>query len=318
MRERECRRDLCRDVGGLAGFDLVVFSDIRASDLATSQIDALASYTKDLGGGLVLMGGDRSFGPGGYARTPIEEVSPVAFDLKEEKRRASLAEVIVIDYSGSMGMTVGGQTKLALANEAAARSASLLGAGDRLGVEHVDDRVSWTIPIGPVTDSVAIANRIRAVGVGGGGIYTDISLVAAYGALERETVNLRHTLLFADGDDAEQLAGCRALVSAAAAKGITTSVISLGRGHDTPELEVLSKLGNGRFYLIDDATKLPAVFTQETILASKGAIKETPFKISAGAPTAATRGIALEDAPELRGYVVSVPKPSATIALGGA
>ncbi len=305
------------DVGGLAGFDLVVFSDIRASDLATSQIEALASYTKDLGGGLLLMGGDRSFGPGGYARTPIEEVSPVAFDLKEEKRRASLAEVIVIDYSGSMGMTVGGQTKLALANEAAARSASLLGAGDRLGVEHVDDHVAWTVPIGPVTDPVAIANRIRAVGVGGGGIYTDISLVAAYGALERETVNLRHTLLFADGDDAEQLAGCRALVSAAAAKGITTSVISLGRGHDTPELEVLSKLGNGRFYLIDDATKLPAVFTQETILASKGAIKENPFKISPGSPTAATRGIALDDAPELRGYVVTVPKPRATIALAG-
>ena len=173
------------------------------------------------------------------------------------------------------------------------------------------------MPIGPVTDPVAIAGRIRAVGVGGGGIYTDISLVAAYSALEHETVNLRHTLLFADGDDAEQLAGCRALVSGAAAKGITTSVISLGRGHDTPELEVLSKLGNGRFYLIDDATKLPAVFTQETILASKGAIKENPFKISPGSPTAATRGIALDDAPELRGYVVTVPKPRATIALGG-
>ena len=41
----------------------------------------------------------RSMGPGGYARTPIEEVSPVAFDLKQEKRRASLAEVIAIDYS---------------------------------------------------------------------------------------------------------------------------------------------------------------------------------------------------------------------------
>src|SRR6185369_12217456 len=120
------------------------------SDLASSQIDALASYTKDLGGGLLLMGGDHSMGPGGYARTPIEEVSPVSFDLKKEKRRASLAEVIAIDYSGSMSAIVGGQTKLALANEAAARSASLLGPGDRLGVEHVDDRVAWTVPLAAV------------------------------------------------------------------------------------------------------------------------------------------------------------------------
>jgi Ca-activated chloride channel family protein len=305
------------DVGGLAGFDLVVLSDVRASDLATSQIDALASYTKDLGGGLLLMGGDRSMGPGGYARTPIEDVSPVAFDLKEEKRRASLAEVIAIDISGSMGMTVGGQTKLALANEAAAKSASLLGAGDRLGVEHVDTVVKWTVPLGPVVDVNAIAAKIRAVGVGGGGIYTDISLRAAYAALENEKVNLKHLLLFADGDDAEQIAGCRALVKGGLDKGITTSVISLGRGHDTPELEVLSKIGNGRFYLIDDATKLPAVFTQETILASKGAIHEEPFKIAMGAPLPATRAVNFAEAPELRGYVTTVAKPRATVGLVG-
>ena len=305
------------DIGALAGYDLVVLSDIKASDLSTTQIDAIASYTRDLGGGLMLMGGDRSMGPGGYARTPIEEVSPVAFDLKEEKRRASLAEVIAIDYSGSMGMMVSGQTKLALANEAAARSASLLGPGDRLGVEHVDTVVAWTIPLGPVTDVNAIGGKIRGVGVGGGGIYTDIALQAGYAALERETVNLKHLLLFADGDDAEQIAGCRTLVTNAASKGITTSVISLGHGKDSAELEVLSKLGGGRFYLIDDATKLPAVFTQETILAARSSIKEEPFKVSVGAPTPATRNVDFKDAPQLRGYVVAVPKSRATVSLGG-
>lgn len=303
------------DIGGFAGYDLVVLSDIPASDLATIQIDALASYVKDLGGGLLLLGGDKAFGPGGYARTPIEEISPVGFDLKEEKRRASLAEVIAIDYSGSMGMKVGNQTKLALANEASARSASLLGPGDKLGVEHVDTAVAWTIPLGPVTDVNAIGAKIRAVDVGGGGIYTDVALEAAYGVLGRETVNLKHVLLFADGDDAEQISGCRALVTTAARGGITTSVISLGHGGDSAELEVLSKIGGGRFYLIDDATKLPAVFTQETILASKGAIKEDPFKAGIGSPMPATRGIDLATAPTLGGYVVTVPKNRATIGL---
>ncbi len=305
------------DIGALAGYDLVVLSDIKATDLSTTQIDAIASYTRDLGGGLILMGGDRSMGPGGYARTPIEEVSPVAFDLKEEKRRASLAEVIAIDYSGSMGMVVSGQTKLALANEAAARSASLLGKGDRLGVEHVDTIVSWTIPLGPVTDVNAVGAKIRAVGVGGGGIYTDIALEAGYAALEKETVNLKHMLLFADGDDAEQIIGCRALVTAAAAKGITTSVISLGHGKDSAELEVLSRLGSGRFYLIDDATKLPAVFTQETILAAKSSIKEEPFKVSLGAPSPAIHNVDFKEAPQLEGYVVTVPKPRSTVSLSG-
>jgi Ca-activated chloride channel family protein len=305
------------DIGELAAYDLVVLGDVPASDLAVSQVQALASYARDLGGGLVLMGGDRSMGPGGYARTPIEELSPVAFDLKQEKRRASLAEVIAIDYSGSMGMMVSGQTKLALANEAAARSASLLGPGDRLGVEHVDTEVRWTIPLGPVTDVGTIAAKIRGVGVGGGGIYTDIALRAGYEALDREKVNLKHVILFADGDDAEQTAGCRAIVGSAVAHGMTTSVISLGRGHDTPELEVLSKVGGGRFYLIDDATKLPAVFSQETILAAKSAIHEEPFRVAIGAPGPATRAIDFGEAPALGGYVVTEPKARATVLLRG-
>src|SRR5690606_34079458 len=53
------------DIGGMAGYDLSVFGDIPAKDLATRQLDALASYARDLGGGLLLTGGDRSFGPGG-------------------------------------------------------------------------------------------------------------------------------------------------------------------------------------------------------------------------------------------------------------
>jgi uncharacterized membrane protein len=305
------------DLGGLAGYDVVVFSDIRASDLSPGQIDALASYVRDLGGGLILMGGDRGFGPGGYARTPIEEVSPVSFDLKQEQRRASLAEVIGIDISGSMGVKVAGYTKLELANEAAARSAALLGPGDMLGVEHVDTAVKWSVPLGPVVDKAAIDKAIRGVGVGGGGIYVDITLDAGYAALDREKVNLKHLLLFADGSDAEQMAGCRAKVDAAFKRGITTSVVALGNGSDVPELEVLSRIGNGRFYLIEDATRLPSVFTQETILASRSALVEKDFRVDRGAPSAITAGIAFEEAPALKGYVVTVPKPRASVLLRG-
>src|SRR6185295_1842094 len=116
---------------------------------------------------------------------------------------------IGIDISGSMGAKEGGHTKLELANEAAARSAALLGPGDLLGVEHVDTKVHWSVPLGPVVDKAAIDKAIRGVGVGGGGIYVDITLDAGYAALDKEKVNLRHMLLFADGSDAENMVGCR-------------------------------------------------------------------------------------------------------------
>ncbi|WP_437943765.1 VWA domain-containing protein [Sorangium sp. So ce281] len=305
------------DLGELAGYDVVVLSDIRASDLSPGQIDALASYVRDLGGGLLLMGGDRSMGPGGYARTPLEEISPVAFDLKQERRRASLAEVIGIDISGSMAATAGAHTKLELANEAAARSASLLGPGDRLGVAHVDTAVRWSVPLGPVADGAAIEKAIRAVGPGGGGIYVDITLEAAYQALDRDTSSLKHVLLFADGSDAENMGPCRAMVEAAMRRGTTTSVVALGQGNDVPELEALSRIGGGRFYLVEDATRLPAVFTQETIMAAKSAIVEEPFHVALGAPSSITAGVPFGEAPPLGGYVVTVAKSRSAVLLSG-
>src|SRR5262249_51230397 len=167
---------------------------------------------------------------------------------------------------------VAGHTKLELANEAAARSAALLGPGDLLGVEHVDTIVHWSVPLGPVADKAAIDKAIRGVGVGGGGIYVDITLDAGYAALDGERVNLKHMLLFADGSDAEQMNGCEPKVADAYRRGITTSVVALGNGSDVPGLEKLSRLGYGRFYLIEDATRLPAVFAQETILAARSAL----------------------------------------------
>lgn len=305
------------DLGTFARYDLVVLSDIAASQISPPQLEALASYVRDFGGGLLLMGGDRSMGPGGYGKTPIEEVSPVSFDLKQEQRRASLAEVIGIDISGSMGATVGDKTKLELANEAAARSAALLGPGDRLGVVHVDTAIRWSVPLGPVVDKEKIDAAIRTVQVGGGGILVPITLEAAYQALDREKVNLKHVLLFADGSDAEDMPAAKPLAAAAKSRGITTSVVALGQGGDVPALEELSRIGGGRFYLVEDATRLPAVFAQETILAARSAIVEEPFRVSLVTPGNAAMGIDFGAAPPLDGYVVTIPKARASVHLSG-
>ena len=48
------------------------------TDLSTTQIDAMASYVRDLGGGLLLMGGEKSMGPGGFGKTPIEDLVSLA------------------------------------------------------------------------------------------------------------------------------------------------------------------------------------------------------------------------------------------------
>jgi Ca-activated chloride channel family protein len=302
----------------LSRYDLVVLGALPAADFSPEQLSSLATHAQNLGGGLLLLGSDRSLGPGGYAKTPIEEVSPVAFDLPNERRRARLAEVILVDYSGSMSAEVGGHTKLSLANDAAARSGELLGATDRLGVAHVDTQVSWTLPIAPAGASIENSRRIRGVTTGGGGIYVDVALDTAYRALAREAVELKHVLLFADGADAEERTRAPQMAEDAARQGTTTSVVALGRGDDVPGLERISRLGRGRFYLIEDARRLPAVFAQETTMAAGNAIAEVTFQPAVRFAGEALRGFDPKALPALSGYVVTTKKARATTLLSAA
>lgn len=309
--------DVLDDVADFAARDLVVLEEVPAATLGSVRTKALARAVAEVGTGLLLIGGKHAFGPGGYAGSPLEEVAPVSFDLKKDKNQPALAEVIVIDYSGSMSAVVGGQTKLALANEAAARSAALLSAGDWLGVAHVDTEVKWTIPLGVVGDGRALGPTIRGVDAGGGGIYTDLALNAAYAQLGKASAGmLKHVLLFADGGDAEQIAACPALAASANANSITTSVVSLGRGSDSTLLERVSARGGGRFYLVEDARTLPEVFSQETVLASRRAFREEPIVPIRVSDAAFLRGV--DALPPLDGYVVTRTKPGARASLAGA
>jgi uncharacterized membrane protein len=300
----------------LASYDLVVLSDLHARALSEDQMTAFRAFVHDLGGGLLMLGTRDSFGLGGYAYTPIEEALPATFDLRRRRDRASLAMVIAIDRSGSMSMPVRpGVTKLDVANEAAGQSAMLLSANDRVGVEHVDTAPSWTLPMTSVTDPAAVAAAIHRAQPGGGGIFVDTALIAGYDALRREETQLKHLLLFSDGSDSEEMTQSRTLVAAALRDGITTSIVSMGRGVNTPELEALSRLGGGRFYIVEDMTQLPRIFTEETIAASRSAIVEEAIHPQLGTASQITEHIDFATAPALNGFVVTNARPRASVLL---
>jgi protein-arginine kinase len=65
----------------------------------------IRDYVRDYGGGLMMLGGEESFGLGGYYRTPIEEALPVTMEVKQKVEIPSLAVVLSIDRSGSMAMS---------------------------------------------------------------------------------------------------------------------------------------------------------------------------------------------------------------------
>ena len=49
-------------------------------------MQVIRNYVMDLGGGLVMLGGDQSFGLGGYYKTLVEEILPVRSDSRRRRK----------------------------------------------------------------------------------------------------------------------------------------------------------------------------------------------------------------------------------------
>ena len=61
----------------LFAFQAVIVGDIEADYFSDAQMQLLRRFVVERGGGLLMLGGVNSFGPGGYARTPVGELLPV-------------------------------------------------------------------------------------------------------------------------------------------------------------------------------------------------------------------------------------------------
>src|SRR5262245_21274369 len=117
----------------------VLIENVPAEKITNNGMESIASWVTEAGAGLMLSGGRRSYGPGGYFKSPLEPVLPVSMELRQEHRKLALAIAVAMDRSGSMGVSVGGgRTKMDLANLAAAQTLDMLTPMDEFGVVAVD------------------------------------------------------------------------------------------------------------------------------------------------------------------------------------
>ena len=207
----------------------------------------MAQFVEDLGGGFLLTGGERSFGVGGYFKSPLDAILPVSMELRHEHRKNRVAIAIALDRSGSMAVPIGrGKTKMDLADLGTAECVRLLSAGDMVSVIAVDTVPHIIQPMGPVEDPEAICRKVLRIESAGGGIYIYEALVAAGEQLTKaEDYSTRHIILFADANDSEKPDDYKTLIKKFADGGITVSVIGLGTDHDS-DSELLKDIAKSR------------------------------------------------------------------------
>lgn len=311
--ERQRAGEFSAELSDLSNYAAIILVNVNAAELSPRQMTALQSYVRDLGGGLVAVGGPTSYGMGGYFRTPLEEMLPVDMQIKDSERFPSVSIAIVIDRSGSMSASEGGVTKIQLAAEGAARVVELLNDRDEISVIPVDTQPSQVV--GPVSaaEREQVIRRIRAIGAGGGGIYVRTGLQAAAAALADSPNEVKHIILLADGADAEEQEGAAGVVAELTAQGVTLSVVAIGAGPDVPFLRGLAELGGGRFHFTDRAANLPQIFTQETTQIQRSYLIEERFYPRLVTSSAILNGITAT--PPLYGYVGVSAKATAQTVL---
>lgn len=291
----------------LAAFDAVVFSDVPATEVSARQMELLRSYIEDLGGGFIMIGGEESFGLGGYYRTTIEEALPVRMRSEKRTDMPSLAMMLVIDKSGSMQ-----GEKIQLAKEAAIATVELLTARDYVGVVAFDGAAYCVVDLQSAANQLGIVQTIESIEAGGG-TYIYPGLEEAYNALMQVPATFKHTVLLTDGHS--QPGDYAGIVDRMVDGQITVSTVAVGEGADTTLLQDIARWGRGRYYFTSDPYDIPQIFTKETMTASKSSLVEEPFLPRVVRSHQVVQGIDWDTTPFLFGYVVTSPKPTAEVHL---
>jgi uncharacterized membrane protein len=304
-------------VGLLSGAAGVILDNVPAYKLDPGFVKGLEFFVTAQGGGLAMIGGKFSFAAGGWFGSAAAPLLPVTMELKQEHRKLAVAMAIVMDRSGSMSMTAPGttQTKMALADEGAARAIELLGDNDMVVLIPVDSAAhplsDAPVAIGP--NRAKLVAAARSVQSTGGGIFCYTGLAKAWEMLKATKVGQRHVILFADAADAEEPGDYKNLLDEMVKAKCTVSVIGLGAetDGDAEFLKDIAKRGGGRIFFNADAKELPALFEMETATIARSAFIEEPVGLKGTPGWAEIAAAPMDWLPQVDGYNLTYIKPSA-------
>ncbi|HEX5691313.1 MAG TPA: VWA domain-containing protein, partial [Roseiflexaceae bacterium] len=311
------------DLTSLSEYEAVALINVPARELPVKLVANLPAYVRDLGKGLIMIGGERSYGVGGYSHTPVEEALPVYMDVRDRQERPDLALIFVIDKSGSMNAChcsgpnrqtsqsrQGGTPKIDIAKDAVIQASAVLGKRDTVGVVAFDESAHWALPAtrGPSTDQVE--NAVAPIQPDGQ-TNVRVGLQSAEDTLQQTDAKIKHVILLTDGwsrggDNLDIATRMRD-------EGITLSVVGAGGG-SADYLKQLAETGGGRYYPTQNMEEVPQIFVQETITAVGNYLIEEPFTPKYAAGSAILEGL---DAgvPKLYGYNGTTAKETATTVL---
>ncbi len=293
----------------LQQYQAVVIVD-TASDVLGPDLEAqLVPYVRDLGRGLVVLGGQESYGMGGYGQTPLEKALPVSMNLPKRKDLPSAAVVLIIE-------SLEANEQINISKEAGKGVVGLLTQQDLVAVNGALNfgigPGTYSVPLQHVTNKARIDRAIDRMDPGDPISYAPF-LQSAYNILKGAHARVKHIILLGDGDAEDP--GYEKLVKHIRAGGVTVSAVATnGMGFaDYNTMSNIARWGGGRYYQADNVNTIPKIFLREARTVARSGIitgKFYPAELSANPMLRDLHGV-----PPLYGYVATTPKPTGEMVL---
>jgi uncharacterized membrane protein/Mg-chelatase subunit ChlD len=301
--------ELPRDAPSLLPYDLIIFANAPADAFDAPQLQAVRDAVYNLGTGFVMLGSLHSFGPGGYHRTPIEEVLPVEMDVRQKKVLPKGALAIVLH---TCEFAEGNTWAKRMAKEAM----RVLGAQDDVGLIAYtwgaanNNGYNWIFPLTPAGEYEKLTPLINKAEPGDMPDF-QTPMQMAFTGLKDNDAALKHLIVISDGDPSPPTP---ALIQQFIAEKISVSMIAINPhgGQDISIMQSIAQQTGGRYYFPQDPSQLPAIFIKEAKTLKRSMLQNKVFTPEVEFPSPILKGI--DATPPLRGYVLTTAKPrSSTI-----
>jgi uncharacterized membrane protein len=283
----------------LSGFDAVVLANVPRWTIDGETDRLLRAYVHDLGGGLLMLGGDQSFGAGGWIDSETSSVLPVKLDPPATRQMVRGGLVLVVHSCEMPQGNYWAQQVSIAAIEALTRL-------DLIGIITLVSGPTWAHALQEAGDKTKAIAAARAMHVGDMFDFEE-SVTMALKALEDSKAGQRHIIIISDGDPAPPTKST--LQRAVSSKVTITTVMVSGHGtqQDYVNMKYTAESTGGRFYEVTNPKALPKIFTKEASVVSRSLLVEGDFAPGVVPSTSGPlRGVA--GVPQITGYVLTVPR----------
>lgn len=295
----------------LSQYFAVILNNIPHGALSERLQEGVAPYVR-AGGALLLVGGDKGFGLGGYVGTAIDAASPLrSITPRTEQKRVNAAVQLVLDKSRSMLSN----QKIEFAKEAAREVVRNLENDDYIGIIGFDTTPFIAFPMRPVGPNRQLAlTRIGTLyPVGKTNLFP--AMDEGRRGLKGAKAGRKHMIVLTDGKIPDAGPHYLELVQQLRFLGVTVSTVMMGSEADTRLLRSMAQAGGGTFYQTRDPRALPRIFLSDVrVSTGEKTMRENERYVVRRGPEGIV-STELRSFPELRGFVQTEVRQDARLEL---